>query len=65
MQIKEVSITWRDEPNRTFYTLVAITEDKITDYSEADDDIFYYFTDETEYKDTLTNGTDEFIMEES
>lgn len=66
MQTKEVLITWRDTPAREFPTLVVITDDKITDYSEVNDDgIFYYFTTEQEYKDALINGAEEFTMREA
>lgn len=62
MQTKEVLVTWRDDPEREFYTLVAITDDKITDYSEGDDQIFFYFTTEEEFQNALVNGTEEFTM---
>lgn len=63
--IKEVLVTWRDEPTREFYTLVEINENWITDYSEVNDEgIFFYFTNEEEYQELLKTGTEEFTMRE-
>ena len=63
--IKEVLVTWRDEPTREFYTLVEINENWITDYSEVNDEgIFFYFTTEEEYQELLKTGTEEFTMRE-
>jgi len=63
--IKEVLVTWKDEPNREFFTLVEINENWITDYSEVNDDgIFFYFTTEEEYQELLKTGTEEFTMRE-
>ena len=63
--IKEVLVTWRDEPTREFYTLVEINENWITDYSEINDEgIFFYFTTEKEYQELLKTGTEEFTMRE-
>ena len=63
--IKEVLVTWRDEPTREFYTLVEINENWITDYSEVNDEgIFFYFTTEKEYQELLKTGTEEFTMRE-
>ena len=63
--IKEVLVTWRDEPTREFYTLVEINENWIADYSEVNDEgIFFYFTTEEEYQEMLKTGTEEFTMRE-
>ena len=63
--IKEVLVTWHDEPTREFYTLVEINENWITDYSEVNDEgIFFYFTTEEEYQEMLKTGTEEFTMRE-
>ena len=63
--IKEVLVTWHDEPTREFYTLVEINENWITDYSEVyDEGIFFYFTTEEEYQEMLKTGTEEFTMRE-
>ena len=63
--IKEVLVTWRDEPTREFYTLVEINGNWITDYSEVNDEgIFFYFTNEEEYQELLKTGTEEFTMRE-
>ena len=63
--IKEVLVTWRDEPTREFYTLVEINENWITDYSEINDEgIFFYFTTEKEYQELLKTGTEEFTRRE-
>lgn len=63
--IKEVLVTWKDEPNREFYTLVEINEDWLTDYSDVNDDgIFFYFSTEEEYQELLKTGTEEFTMRE-
>ena len=63
--IKEVLVTWRDEPTREFYTLVEINENWIADYSEVNDEgIFFYFTTEKEYQELLKTGTEEFTMRE-
>lgn len=63
--IKEVLVTWRDEPTREFYTLVEINENWIADYSEVNDEgIFFYFTTEEEYQELLKTGTEEFTMRE-
>lgn len=63
--IKEVLVTWHDEPTREFYTLVEINENWITDYSEVNDEgIFFYFTTEEEYQELLKTGTEEFTMRE-
>jgi hypothetical protein len=64
LETREVLVTWRDEPQREFYALVAISEDSITDYSEGDDEIFFYFTTEEAYKEALANGEAEFTMRE-
>ncbi len=63
--IKEVLVTWKDEPNREFYTLVEINEDWLTDYSDVNDEgIFFYFSTEEEYQELLKTGTEEFTMRE-
>lgn len=63
--IKEVLVTWKDEPNREFYTLVEINENWLTDYSDVNDDgIFFYFSTEEEYQELLKTGTEEFTMRE-
>ena len=63
--IKEVLVTWHDEPTREFYTLVEINENWIADYSEVNDEgIFFYFTTEEEYQEMLKTGTEEFTMRE-
>ena len=62
---KEVLVTWRDEPENEFFTYVCISDNMITDYSEANDDgVFYYFTTVEEYDEALKNGTEEFTMRE-
>jgi len=59
---REVLVTWRDEPEIEFYTLVAITP--AWTELEADEDVFFYFSDEDEYLEALKNGTDEFTIRE-
>lgn len=61
MQTKEVLVTWHDEPEREFFTYVAIAPGW-SYYNKLDDQIFFYFENEQELNDVLVNGTDEFTM---
>lgn len=63
MQTREVLITWRDfpAPDREFSTLVAIAPG--WSYFEClDEQIFFYFENEQEFDEALTNGTPDFTM---
>ena len=64
MQTREVLITWHDEPDREFTTLVAIAPGW-SYFNKLDDQIFFYFDNEAEYKDMLKTGTEEFTMREA
>lgn len=64
MQTREVLITWRDEPEREFFTLVAIAPGW-SYFDKLDEQIFFYFETEQEFREALANGEHEFTMREA
>ena len=58
--IKEVMVTWRDEPDVEYLALVAIEEQWVE--GEQDDGIFFYFNTQEEFEELLKTGTEEFFM---
>lgn len=65
MITKDVLVTWRDfpAPDREFHTTVAIAPGW-SYFACLDDQIFFYFESEQEYREALANGTKEFTMRE-
>lgn len=61
--LKNVVISWRDQPETPEPTLVSIDE-MWNSFDEEDDSIAWYFASEDEYKEALKNGTEEFTMVE-
>jgi hypothetical protein len=64
--LREVVISWHDEPDEAYLVTVSIDErwNSLDDGFEDDDSIFFYFSNEAEFDDAKTgDGYDFKIIE--
>jgi hypothetical protein len=59
--LRDVIIQWRDEEEELQRTVAIGTYE---DGSPEDDEIFFYFANEEEYREAILNGTEDFSMRE-
>ena len=64
VDFREVLIEWNDEPDNAYLVKVGIDAEWV-DMEEDDDDVFFWFSDEAEYKSAFSGEGFEFkIIEE-